>query len=144
MRDLQVGFLGRGLSESRIVADYTDCADFKDFCLPSVLVRITGVWVLRSEDANWKVSVQKKVGIGARSYKDREPSSLLQKIVRKRRESEFPPTKMDLAPEQYFVYAWRYMDDAVCKLGVEYAPKLFMRVSRRRRLSLIRILNCLG
>ena len=30
---------------------------------------------------------------------------------------------MDLAPEQYFVYAWRYTDDTVCKLGVEYAPK---------------------
>ena len=30
---------------------------------------------------------------------------------------------MDLAPEQHFVYAWRYTDDTVCKLGVEYAPK---------------------
>ena len=59
---------GRVRRKSRIVADYTDCADFKDFCLPSVLVRRTGVWVLRSED--------------------REHSSLLQKIVRKRRESD--------------------------------------------------------
>ena len=25
---------------------------------------------------------------------------------------------MDLAPEQYFVYAWRYTDDTVCKLGM--------------------------
>ena len=77
------------LSESRIVADYTDCADFKDFCLPSVLVRRTGVWVLGSEDANWKVASssllqkiesraqlaptedsQKASGIGVPSYKD--------------------------------------------------------------------------
>ena len=25
---------------------------------------------------------------------------------------------MDLAPEQYFVYAWRYTDDTVCKLCI--------------------------
>ena len=62
---------GRVRRKSRIVADYTDCADFKDFCLPSVLVRITGVWVLGSEDANWKVC-----GTKVRS-----------------RESEFPPTE---------------------------------------------------
>ena len=121
---------GRVRRKSRIVADYTDCADFKDFCLPSVLVRITGVWVLGSEDANWKVCGTKASGIRVPSYeqKDREPSSLLQKIVRKRRESEFPPTKMDLAPEQYFVYAWRYGDDAVCKLGVGTLRTFYARI----------------
>ena len=93
---------GRVRRKSRIVADYTDCADFKDFCLLSVLVRITGVWVLGSEGANWKVcgtavsgrqsavSGQKVSGIGVSSYEqnDREHSSLLQKIVRKSRESD--------------------------------------------------------
>ena len=29
--------------------------DFGDFCLPSSFVRKAGVWILRSEDANWKV-----------------------------------------------------------------------------------------
>ena len=62
---------GRVRRKSRIVADYTDCADFKDFCLPSVLVRRTGVWVLRSED--------------------REPSSLLQKIEGSR--AQLAPTE---------------------------------------------------
>ena len=120
---------GRVRRKSRIVADYTDCADFKDFCLPSVLVRITGVWVLRSEDANWKVCGTKESGIGVLSYeqKDREHSSLLQKNA-KSRESEFPPTKMDLAPEQYFVYAWRYGDDAVCKLGVGTLRSFYARI----------------
>ena len=124
---------GRVRRKSRIVADYTDCADFKDFCLPSVLVRITGVWVLGSEDANWKVCGTKASGIGVSSYeqKDREPSSLLQKNA-KRRESEFPPTKMDLAPEQYFVYAWRYMDDTVCKLGVSTLRTFYARIKAAR------------
>ena len=121
------------MSESRIVADYTDCADFKDFCLPSVLVRRTGVWVLGSEDANWKVCGTKESGIRVPSYeqKDREHSSLLQKNA-KSRESEFPPTeegmKMDLGPEQYFVYAWRYTDDAVCKLGVSTLRSFYARI----------------
>ena len=60
---------GRVRRKSRIVADYTDCADFKDFCLPSVLVRITGVWVLGSEDANWKVCGTKEIASPARSYR---------------------------------------------------------------------------
>ena len=124
---------GRVRRKSRIVANYTDCADFKDFCLPSVLVRRTGVWVLRSEDANWKVCGTKESGIRVPSYeqKDREHSSLLQKNA-KSRESEFPPTeegmKMDLAPEQYFVYAWRYTDDTVCKLGVSTLRSFYARI----------------
>ena len=72
------------------------------------------------------------------------------------RESEFPPTRwetvsnqqsarvgnrssllqkrgmrslqMDLAPEQYFVYAWRYTDDAVCKLGVSTLRSFYARI----------------
>ena len=89
---------GRVRRKSRIVADYTDCADFKDFCLPSVLVRRTGVWVLRSEDANWKVCGTKESGIRVPSYeqKDREHSSLLQKNA-KRRESEFLPMNRRIA-----------------------------------------------
>ena len=47
--------------------------------------------------------------------------------VRKRRESEFPPT-MDLAPEQYFVYAWRYTEDTVCKLGVGTLRTFYARI----------------
>ena len=35
---------------------------------------------------------------------------------------------MDLAPEQYFVYAWRYMDDAVCKLGVSTLRAFYARI----------------
>ena len=35
---------------------------------------------------------------------------------------------MDLAPEQYFVYAWRYMDDAVCKLGVGTLRSFYARI----------------
>ena len=47
----------------------------------------------------------------------------------KSRESEFPPTEeMDLAPEQYFVYAWRYMDDTVCKLGVSTLRSFYARI----------------
>ena len=109
---------GRVRRKSRIVADYTDCADFKDFCLLSVLVRRTGVWVLRSEGRKLE---------SLRYKRDREPSSLLQKNA-KRRESEFPPTKMDLAPEQYFVYAWRYTDDTVCKLGVSTLRTFYARI----------------
>ena len=116
------------LSESRIVADYTDCADFKDFCLPSVLVRRTGVWVLRSEDANWKVCGTKESGIRVPSYRtEGSRAQLAPTEVRKRRESEFPPT-MDLAPEQYFVYAWRYTDDTVCKLGVSTLRSFYARI----------------
>ena len=47
--------------------------------------------------------------------------------VQKSRESEFPPT-MDLAPEQYFVYAWRYTDDTVCKLGVSTLRTFYARI----------------
>ena len=54
---------GRVRRKSRIVAD------FKDFCLPSVLVRITGVWVLGCEDANWKVCGTKEIASPARSYR---------------------------------------------------------------------------
>ena len=43
---------GRVRRKSRIGADYTDYADFGDFCLPSVFVRRAEVWILRSEDAN--------------------------------------------------------------------------------------------
>ena len=35
---------------------------------------------------------------------------------------------MDLAPEQYFVYAWRYGDDAVCKLGVSTLRSFYARI----------------
>ena len=35
---------------------------------------------------------------------------------------------MDLAPEQHFVYAWRYMDDAVCKLGVSTLRSFYARI----------------
>ena len=35
---------------------------------------------------------------------------------------------MDLAPEQYFVYAWRYGDDAVCKLGVGTLRSFYARI----------------
>ena len=35
---------------------------------------------------------------------------------------------MDLAPEQYFVYAWRYTDDAVCKLGVSTLRTFYARI----------------
>ena len=35
---------------------------------------------------------------------------------------------MDLAPEQYFVYAWRYTDDTVCKLGVSTLRGFYARI----------------
>ena len=35
---------------------------------------------------------------------------------------------MDLGPEQYFVYAWRYTDDAVCKLGVSTLRSFYARI----------------
>ena len=35
---------------------------------------------------------------------------------------------MNLAPEQYFVYAWRYTDDAVCKLGVSTLRSFYARI----------------
>ena len=35
---------------------------------------------------------------------------------------------MDLAPEQYFVYAWRYTDDTVCKLGVGTLRSFYARI----------------
>ena len=35
---------------------------------------------------------------------------------------------MDLAPEQYFVYAWRYTDDTVCKLGVSTLRSFYARI----------------
>ena len=31
---------------------------------------------------------------------------------------------MDLAPDQHFIYAWRYTDDTACKLGVS-TPRIF-------------------
>ena len=91
---------GRVRRKSRIVADYTDCADFKDFCLPSVLVRRTGVWVLRSEDTNWKVCGTKESGIRVPSYeqKDREHSSLLQKIASTAR--SYRRSRAQLAPTE--------------------------------------------
>ena len=70
--------------------------------------------------------------------------------VQKRRESEFSPMnrriastarsyrrmqsvgnrteEMDLAPEQYFVYAWRYADDTVCKFGVSTLRTFYARI----------------
>ena len=36
--------------------------------------------------------------------------------------------RWDLAPEQYFVYAWRYGDDAVCKLGVSTLRSFYARI----------------
>ena len=35
---------------------------------------------------------------------------------------------MDLVPEQYFVYAWRYTDDTVCKLGVSTLRSFYARI----------------
>ena len=35
---------------------------------------------------------------------------------------------MDLAPEQHFVYAWRYTDDTVCKLGVSTLRSFYARI----------------
>ena len=35
---------------------------------------------------------------------------------------------MDLAPEQHFVYAWRYTDDTVCKLGVGTLRSFYARI----------------
>ena len=35
---------------------------------------------------------------------------------------------MDLAPEQHFVYAWRYGDDTVCKLGVGTLRSFYARI----------------
>ena len=35
---------------------------------------------------------------------------------------------MDLAPEQYFVYAWRYTEDTVCKLGVGTLRSFYARI----------------
>ena len=39
---------------------------------------------------------------------------------------------MDLAPEQYFVYAWRYRDDTVCKLGVSTLRSFYARIKAAR------------
>ena len=35
---------------------------------------------------------------------------------------------MNLGPEQYFVYAWRYTDDTVCKLGVSTLRAFYARI----------------
>ncbi len=35
---------------------------------------------------------------------------------------------MDLRPDQHFVYAWRYTDDTVCKLGVSTACTFYARI----------------
>ena len=35
---------------------------------------------------------------------------------------------MDLVPEQHFVYAWRYTDDTVCKLGVSTLRAFYARI----------------
>ena len=35
---------------------------------------------------------------------------------------------MDLVPEQHFVYAWRYTDDTVCKLGVSTLRSFYARI----------------
>ena len=35
---------------------------------------------------------------------------------------------MDLVPEQHFVYAWRYTDDTVCKLGVGTLRSFYARI----------------
>ena len=35
---------------------------------------------------------------------------------------------MNLAPEQYFVYAWRYTDDTVCKLGISTLRTFYARI----------------
>ena len=35
---------------------------------------------------------------------------------------------MDLGPEQYFVYAWRYTDDTACKLGVSTLRTFYARI----------------
>ena len=63
-----------------------------------------------------------RLGIGAYKALPQE-SSLLQES----RDSEIPPT-MDLVPEQHFVYAWRYTDDTVCKLGVSTLRSFYARI----------------
>ena len=35
---------------------------------------------------------------------------------------------MDLGPEHYFVYAWRYTEDTVCKLGVSTLRSFYARI----------------
>ena len=35
---------------------------------------------------------------------------------------------MDLGSEQYFVYAWRYREDTVCKLGVSTLRSFYARI----------------
>ena len=39
---------------------------------------------------------------------------------------------MDLAPEQYFVYAWRYDGDTACKLGVSTLRSFYARIKAAR------------
>ena len=131
---------GRVRRKSRIVADYTDCADFKELCLPTEdLVRISvgnqSIRVLMNgrtrEPSSLLQKNAKASGIGVSSYeqKDREPSSLLQKNSQKASGIGVPSyQEMDLAPEQYFVYAWRYGDDAVCKLGVGTLRTFYARI----------------
>ena len=39
---------------------------------------------------------------------------------------------MNLGPEQYFVYAWRYEDDTACKLGVSTLRTFYGRIKAAR------------
>ena len=39
---------------------------------------------------------------------------------------------MDLAPEQYFIYAWRYEGDGACKLGVSTLRTFYARIKAAR------------
>ena len=39
---------------------------------------------------------------------------------------------MDLGPEQYFIYAWRYADDTACKLGVGTLQTFYARIKAAR------------
>ena len=39
---------------------------------------------------------------------------------------------MNVAPEQYFVYAWRYEDDTACKLGVSNFRTFYARIKAAR------------
>ena len=75
------------------------------------------------------------MGVGVRnpspqSIRNRAYKALPQEssLLQESRDSEIPPTKMDLAPEQYFVYAWRYTDDTVCKLGVGTLRSFYARI----------------
>ena len=40
--------------------------------------------------------------------------------------------RLDLGPEQFFVYTWRYKNDTVCKLGVSTFRTFYARITAAR------------